>query len=70
MIYETKGLSLEQVNTLYEIEPKAWKSASRHQELEAMTAREHGVRLNSIISEHVDFGREGEKEKAHAEHSD
>lgn len=28
MIYETKGLSLERVNTLYENEPKAWKSDS------------------------------------------
>lgn len=26
MIYETKGMSLEQVNELYENEPRAWKS--------------------------------------------
>ena len=26
MIYETKGLSLEQVSELYENEPRAWKS--------------------------------------------
>ncbi|KAI7144381.1 hypothetical protein KC352_g29171 [Hortaea werneckii] len=28
LIYETKDLSLEQVNELYENEPRAWKSAS------------------------------------------
>ncbi|KOS36958.1 hypothetical protein ACN38_g12268 [Penicillium nordicum] len=35
MIYETKGLSLERVNALYENEPKAWKSPgyrSEHRE--------------------------------------
>lgn len=33
MIYETKGLALEQVNELYDNVPKAWKSPAYRSEL-------------------------------------
>ena len=38
MIYETKGLSLEQVNELYEICPKAWKSNEARKSLDSGAA--------------------------------
>lgn len=33
MVYETKGLALEQVNELYENEPRAWKSVAYRDQL-------------------------------------
>ncbi|CAG8889955.1 unnamed protein product [Penicillium salamii] len=40
MIYETKGLALEQVNELYENVPKAWKSPAYRSELRTASVSE------------------------------
>ena len=50
MIYETKGLSLEQVNELYENVSKAWKSPSYRSELRTMSVSE-AHRKDSINEE-------------------
>ncbi|KAK6810447.1 hypothetical protein RU639_013779 [Aspergillus parasiticus] len=50
MIYETKGLSLEQVNELYENVSKAWKSPSYRSELRMMFVSE-ADRKNSVNEE-------------------
>jgi hypothetical protein len=40
MIYETKGLALEQVNELYENEPRAWRSLGYRSELRTLSFAE------------------------------
>ncbi|GMF81423.1 unnamed protein product [Aspergillus oryzae] len=50
MIYETKGLSLEQVNELYESVSKAWRSANYRSELRRMSVSE-AYRKESVDEE-------------------
>lgn len=42
MVYETKGLALEEVNELYENEPRAWRSLGYRNQL----------RTNPIYEDH------------------
>ena len=53
MIYETKALSLEQVNELYENVSKAWKSPSYRQELRTMSVSEAHRRKSSVHEETI-----------------
>ncbi|RJE21066.1 Sugar and other transporter [Aspergillus sclerotialis] len=50
MIYETKGLSLEQVNELYGNVSKAWRSPSYRSELRTLSVSK-ARRRSSIIEE-------------------
>lgn len=50
MIYETRGLALEQVNELYENVPRAWKSPGYRSELRTLSVSEIH-RKNSITED-------------------
>ena len=52
MIYETKGLSLEQVNELYENVSLAWKSPSYRSELRTLSVSEAHRRKSSVSEAH------------------
>jgi hypothetical protein len=59
MIYETKGLALEQVNELYENEPKAWKSPGYRSELRALSVSEvHRKRSVNEDTKHSELALE------------
>ncbi|OGE46667.1 hypothetical protein PENARI_c103G01247 [Penicillium arizonense] len=59
MIYETKGLALEQVNELYENEPRAWKSPGYHSELRTLSVSEvHDKRLANEDTKHSELALE------------
>ncbi len=57
LIYETKGLSLEQVDELYGMVSKAWKSRSfrpalRFQDADEMKAGERHMSISEMAEEH------------------
>jgi hypothetical protein len=62
MIYETKGLALEQVNELYENEPKAWKSPGYRSELRTLSVSDihrrksvnEGTKHSELALEHLE----------------
>ncbi|KAK5706710.1 Plasma membrane low glucose sensor [Elasticomyces elasticus] len=67
LIYETKGLSLEQVDELYGIVSKAWKSQEfrpqvSFQDAEEMGAAKRGMSLSEVAEKKASIG--------HGEHAD
>ncbi|KAJ5100118.1 general substrate transporter [Penicillium argentinense] len=59
MIYETKGLALEQVNELYENESRAWKSPGYRSELRTLSVSEvHDKRLANEDTKHSELALE------------
>jgi len=51
MIYETKDMTLEQVNDLYNHESKAWKSPKYRQQIRQASIAAHSERANSVSEE-------------------
>ena len=53
-VFETKGLTLEQVDEMYEHVPHAWNSST----FKASVRFEEEVRKQSIVSQHIEVARE------------